>query len=139
MKKEPYIAFNFCVEIGNVVAGGFSEVSGLVFETEIETFKEGGVNDVERQLTGASKFPSKLVLKRGLADQRDLWDWYRKVATGDVERKDLTIIQLDREGAESWRWSFRDACPTKWTGPELKAQTSSVAFESVEFIHRGLI
>jgi phage tail-like protein len=138
-RKDPYIAFNFRVEIGQVVSGGFAEVSGLVFETEVETFREGGVNNVERQLTGPAKFPSKITLKRGLADRQDLWNWYRQVARGDVQRKDLAVVQLDYTGQETRRWSFREACPTKWTGPELKAQTAGVAFETIEFVHRGLL
>ena len=113
-------------------------MTGLAFETEVETFREGGVNDAEHQLTGAAKFPSKIVLKRGLADDY-LWDWYQQVASGDVQRKDVTVKLLDYKGQKKCEWSFKDACPIKWTGPELKAQTSSVAFEAVELVHRGLL
>ena len=139
LKDDPYLAFNFCVEIDQVVSAGFAEASGLVVETEVETFREGGWNSVERQLTGAAKFPSRIVLKRGLADPQDLWKWYQQVARGDVQRKQITIVQLDYNGNPTGRWAFREACPTKWTGPELKAQTSGVAFETIEFVHRGLL
>ena len=137
--SDPYIAFNFRIEIDQVVAAGFSEASGLNFETEVETFREGGVNDSERQLPGATKFPAKIVLKRGLADMHELWDWYRQIVGGDVQRKDIAVTLLDYAGNTTRRWVFRKACPTKWTGPELKAQSPSIAFESVELIHRGLL
>ena len=35
-------------------------------------------------------------------------------------------------------WSFKEACPVKWTGPHLRASNSAVAFESLELVHRGL-
>ena len=37
-----------------------------------------------------------------------------------------------------WRWVFRDACPVKWSGPEFRAGTAEVAFESIELVHKGL-
>ena len=35
-------------------------------------------------------------------------------------------------------WDFKEAFPYKWTGPDLRASSSDVAFESVELAHRGL-
>ena len=42
---DPYLAFNFFIEIEGILAGGFSECMGLQVETEIETYREGGVNE----------------------------------------------------------------------------------------------
>src|SRR4029077_16254277 len=70
LDKDPFASFRFAVKIGNADPAdrvcGFSEASGLSVETDVETFREGGVNTHEIQLAGPSKFPSKLVLKRGL-------------------------------------------------------------------------
>jgi hypothetical protein len=35
-------------------------------------------------------------------------------------------------------WDFKEAYPVKYTGPELRADSGSVAFESIELTHRGL-
>jgi hypothetical protein len=35
-------------------------------------------------------------------------------------------------------WDFKKAFPVKWTGPELRAASGEVAFESIELAHRGL-
>ena len=35
-------------------------------------------------------------------------------------------------------WDFKEAFPVKWTGPDLRADSGSVAIESVELAHRGL-
>jgi phage tail-like protein len=48
------------------------------------------------------------------------------------------VVLLDQEGQETWRWSFQEAFPVKWMGPELKADGSTVAIESLELAHHGV-
>jgi phage tail-like protein len=136
--KDPYASFRFRAEIDGLLVSGFNEVTGLTFETEVETFREGGVNAHEWQLAGPTKSPAKLILKRGLADADALWSWYRDVMDGSIVRKRVSILLLDHVGEERWRWVFRQACPVKWSGPELRASAAEVAFESVELVHHGL-
>ena len=141
LNQDPFASFRFAVQIGDADIEtrvcGFSEASGLVVETDVETVRAGGVNTHEIQLAGPSKFPSRLVLKRGLA-QGELWSWYRNVLRGKVERKTVTVILQDYEGRKVWQWVFSEACPVKWSGPELRAGSAEVAFESIELTHRGL-
>lgn len=141
LDQDPFASYRFAVKIGDADADdrvcGFSEASGLVVETDVETLREGGVNTHEIQLAGPSKFPSKLVLKRGLAEAQ-LWSWYQDVMRGKVDRKTVTVILQDYGGQVKWQWVFSRACPVKWSGPEFRAGTAEVAFESVELIHRGL-
>jgi len=140
LQKDPYLSYRFHVEIDGLVSCGFQEVTGLTLETEVETFREGGTNLYQQELAGASKFPSKLVLKRGLADADTLWVWYEGVLHGAVVRKNVSILLLDpASDQEHWRWNIREACPVKWTGPEFRAGSAEIAFESVDLIHRGLL
>lgn len=142
---DPYPAFRFSILIDGENKGGFNEVSGLVFEMEVQTLRVGGINDYELQLPGPSKFPSRLVLKRGLGDISFLWDWYQQVAKGEIIRRSINIKlnnnqggdKDERSGEDMPSWRFKDACPVKWTGPDLRASNSAVAFESLELVHRG--
>lgn len=135
---DPYTAFRFSIEVdGERTIGGFNEVSGLIFETEVQTLRVGGMNNAELQLPGPSKFSSRLVLKRGLGNMKFLWEWYRSVSQGEVKRKNVTIRLNDERDEEVMSWRFREACPVKWTGPDLRASNSAVAFESLELVHRG--
>jgi len=140
IKEDPYASFRFSAEIDGVQVSGFSEVTGLTLETDVETFREGGVNFYEHQLPGPTKFPSRLVLKRGLASADALWSWYREVMTGSIKRKNIKIKLLELSNVEqyTWQWIFTRACPVKWTGPDFKAGTAEVAFESIELVHGGL-
>ena len=101
------------------------------------SLRVGGINDHEHQLPGPSKFPSRLILKRGLGNAKFLWNWYRSVSQGKIERKNVTITLNDEDGGDLKSWCFKDACPVKWTGPDLRASNSAVAFESLELVHRG--
>src|SRR3954468_17189904 len=107
-RKDPFKTFNFLVAMDGLVVGGFSEISGLQIETEIEEYKEGGVNDYLHKLPKNSKYLN-LTFKRGLTDSDVLWNWYRNVVTGKVERKNGSIILLNHAGDEKWRWNFSQA------------------------------
>jgi phage tail-like protein len=136
-KGYPYLSFRFLVEIQGLIVGGFSEVSGLQAETEVESIEEGGVNDYVHKFPKKTKYPN-IILKKGMTDSDALWKWYKDVVDGKITRKSGYIILVDDEGKEKWRWNFIEAFPVKWTGPELKADSNTVAFESVEIAHNGI-
>ncbi|MGH8625809.1 MAG: phage tail protein [Gammaproteobacteria bacterium] len=138
-RTDPYLSFCFKIEVQNLVVAGFSEITGLGFETEVESFREGGLNQCERQLPGPTKHPSRLSLKRGVGDVDRLWSWYEDILSGSIQRRDISILLFDGAGNEKRRWNFRGACPVKWVGPDMKAGTAEVGFETVELVHRGYL
>lgn len=136
-KRDPTGTFRFWVEIDSLLVAGFTEVSGLQSEVEVEEFREGGVNDYVHRLPRITKYPN-IVLKRGVTSSDNLWNWYEKVTEGNINRKNGSIILLSQQGLELWRWNFFDAYPVKWAGPELRSSSSEVAVETLEITHRGL-
>jgi phage tail-like protein len=137
-RQDPLLDYNFAVEIEGLVAGGFSEVSGLEVELEVQDYREGGVNGFIHKRAGPAKYASNLILKRGMTDNMVLWNWYWNVVHGIVDRKNLSILLLDEAGEEKLRWNFEQAYPVKWTGPDLRATANEVAIESLELAHNGL-
>lgn len=136
-RKLPLTAFRFQVEIGGIAAGGFSDVSGLQVDTEVFEYRAGGVNDFIYKLPGPARYQSNLVLKRGMVDTSLLWDWLQDVIQGNIVRQQCAVHLLDEEGNRTVSWEFRDAYPVKWTGPELRGDSNTVAVEAVEFAHHG--
>ena len=137
IRADPYQVFNFLVEIEGILAGSFSECSGLQVETETFEYREGGLNDYMHRFAGPTKYPP-LILKHGLTLIDGLWSWHQNVAQGKIERKNGTIYLLNKQRIPVMWWDFKEAFPVKWTGPELRADSGNVAIESVELAHHGL-
>ena len=138
-RKDPYLAFNYLVEIDGVVRAGFSEVTGLQAEVEVKDYREGGVNEYMHRLPGPIRYPSNLILKYGLTDDDELWTWHQDVTQGKIERKNGSVVLLDNAHEEKRRWDFVQAYPVRWSGPELRAGTAGVAVETLELAHNGLM
>ncbi len=136
-KPYPYASFRFRVEIDGITEAQFSEVTGLSLETEVEPYEEGGVNDFVHQLPKRTKY-QHIILKHGITDKDELWRWYEDVIRGDFKRKSGAIILMDLSGEDKLRWEFIKAYPVKWSGPDLKADSSTVAFETIELAHHGI-
>lgn len=136
-KIDPLMSFRFLVEIDGIITAHASEVSGLLIETEIEPYEEGGVNNFVHQLPKRTKY-QHITLKRGITERNELWAWYQEVINGQFKRRNGAIILMDSSGNTKWRWNFHDAYPVKWTGPDLKADSNTVAFETVELAHNGI-
>lgn len=134
---DPFHAFNFFVEVEGLLVASFTECSGLQVETEVQEYAEGGLNDYTHHFRGRTKYPP-LILKKGLTLNNQLWRWHQGVIEGKVERKNGTIYLLDTTHVPVIWWNFKKAFPAKWTGPELRANSSDVAIESVELVHQGL-
>ncbi len=135
----PYVSFRFRIEFDNVIAGGFSECSGLQVETEVEEHREGGLNEFSHKLPKGTKYGT-VTLKRGFVDAADLWDWNENVIAGkSKQRKNLSIILLDSLGNDKIRWDVREALPVKWNSSEFKADGNTVMVETLELVHHGFV
>lgn len=123
----------------NYFVAGFSECSGMDATIEVMELKEGGLNShVWKFPTRASH--SNITLKHGaiyLYD--DLWSWHYDWVQGKGTRKDGLIVLKDNAGKPAKIWKFKRGIPVKWSGPSLNASQNSVAIESLEIAHEGLV
>lgn len=135
---DPYLNFNFLVELEGIVQAGFRECSGLEATTEVIDFRQGGDNTTVYKLPGKTTY-GDLTLKWGLTDSTELWLWRRLVIEGRVQRKNGSIVVYDLANRiEVVRWNFVNAWPTKWDGPTFNAQGNEVAVESLVLAHEGI-
>ena len=74
----------------------------------------------------------------GYTKNRELWDWYGKIANGTNDRRDGAIVLMDEARKDVLRWEFVKAWPNKVEGPTLNATNNEVSMESVELCHEGL-
>lgn len=134
---DPATAFRFTVRFDNLQPGGFSDCSGLSMETEVQEYREGGVNTHTWRFATRTK-QSNLILKRGIVNMT-LWNWFQDIARGTMRFRNGTILVQDPSGGSDLiEFQVLQAFPIKWNGPELSAAQNNIAVESVEFAHQGL-
>ena len=136
---DPYGNYNFHVELDGISRAAFQECSGFDSTIDVIEHREGGENTTPRKLPGLTKY-SNLVLKWGITDDKDLYQWHRDAIKGgkDFQRRNGSIVLFDRAGNEVVRWNFYRAWPTKYDGPDLIAEGTDVAIETLELAHEGI-
>lgn len=129
---DPYFGFNFKLELGSSAVASFKECAGLSFTTDPVEYREG-VDAVlhVRLLPGLAK-KARISLKRGITKNKDLFNWYKTVLDGAVERRDGAVILHDEQHQAVMRWQFENGWICKWEGPTMNATSNDVALESIE-------
>jgi phage tail-like protein len=137
----PAVGFYFAVRVAELPDDGvgFSDVSGLDTERELEEIKEGGENGFIYQVPGRVRH-GNLVLKRGiLSSSTALFRWCASVLESDlgtpIRPKTIVVSLLSEKAAPLITWSVASAWPVKWNVSELKANEGTVAMETLEFAY----
>ena len=135
-QTTPAVWFELKLTARSAPIAYFTEVSGLAAEIETMTYNEGGRNNMVHKLPTRMKHPN-LVLKRGVTTVKDLQEWALDSFMGP-ERKEITLTMYNQELETLRTWSFKNAFPVKWTGPNFNAAQSAVATEVIEIAHDGI-
>jgi phage tail-like protein len=137
-RRDPFKNYSFLVEIDGIASSAFKSVSGLAAEAEVIEYREGSDPvSSSRKLPGRVEYPN-VRLSRGLTTSRDLWDWWRTVVDGSLERRNVSITLLDDTRTPVLRWLLRNAWIAKFEAPDLDASANEVAIETIELAHEGL-
>ena len=135
-RNDRLASFGFIVRIERMELG-FSEISGLPTGTSIIQYRAAAQEPQMRRIPGRAKF-TNINLKRGYTPNgRDLWNWRKSVLDGQTQRKSGTITVLEGR-APALVWQFREAWPSKWSGPAMNATSNDVAIEEMEITVEGL-
>ena len=136
-RVDPYTNYAFRIEIDGIVQGHFRECTGLSSTIDVVEHSEGGVGHIFK-LPGRTKF-ANIILKWGLTDSHELYDWHRTAVDGKVDRRSGSVVQLDPTGTEKVRWNFVAGWPSKWDGPAFNTGASEISVETLEIAHEGLV
>lgn len=145
MSDYPLPKFHFQVEwAGSKI--GFTECSGLDFETEVIEYRHGAMPEYNKtKQPGLTKY-ANITLKRGtFQSDNEFYDWWKETRffqegnkTGSRYRRDITISLLNEEHAPIVIWKVKNAWPSKIQTTDLKADGNEVAIETMELVHEGL-
>ncbi len=135
---SPYRSYNFKLNIQGVTEGHFTECTGLGVSVDVIRYREAGNDQQVRCLPGPVDY-GDVVLRYGLTDSRELWDWLMTAVDGRVERKNISILMLDAEGVnEVMRWNLINAWPSEWRGTMLDAMSREAAIESLSLVFESV-
>ena len=129
--------FKYVVEIDSVASSAFQKCSELSAEVAKVEYFEGGAlipNKSPGRLTFAD-----VTLERGATVDEDLFKWFQDVAMlasglGLVDpsyKRNLDIVQQDRDGTTLRRWTLSGAWPTKFVAGEWDNESDENVIESV--------
>ncbi|MDC0714244.1 phage tail protein [Stigmatella sp. ncwal1] len=129
--------FKFVVEIDSVASAGFQKCSELSVEVANVQYFEGG-SLIPNKSPGRLTF-SDVTLERGATQDHELFDWFQDVvhtASGlglpdSLYKRNLDIVQQDRDGTTLRRWSLARAWPVKFVAGEWDNESDENVIESV--------
>jgi phage tail-like protein len=140
--KYPLPKFHFELEWGGTRLG-FTEVTGLDFETEVIEYREGNLPAYNKtKQPGLTKY-TDVTLKRGIIlDDLEYFNQWVKTAMfqekKETYRRTVTIKLLNEEHKAIIVWTLSKAWPSKIQSTDLKADGNEVAIETLTFVHEGL-
>lgn len=134
---DPYQGYNFKVEINGITEGAFTECSGMGVTIQALRYAEGR-SPVVRRIPGQVEY-ADVTLRYGLTASRELWRWIKKTLEGHIERKNVSVMLLARDGAtEVLRWNLNNAWISQWRGAPLDAMAQEIAIESITLVYETL-
>jgi phage tail-like protein len=147
-----FIPFRFDVKLYKddakdpLCEGKFSEISGLELTMEPRAIQVGGQNWGEVQRVGQTTF-SPIVLKRGVTQLNDLYDWFDLTTrSGSYGYKlqgqiDVKSSEADKKGNAKvvMTWALSGVMPTRFKGPDLSSVANQVAIEELTLVTESLI
>lgn len=112
-------------------SAGFAEVVVGDAEIDVVEYREGtDLLSSTRKLPGRVRY-GNTVLRRGITQDLDLYEWFSAIRDGDLQRRNVVIVLQDASHADVRRWLLRDAWVVKLAGPTLNAKGGEVVMEEL--------
>ena len=136
---DPYRDYNFkLVFEGGGTAAHFTECTGFGLNVQTIRYREAGENKIVRCIPGQCEY-TDVMLRWGVTDSRDMWDWLKTVMDGQVVRRDLSIIMLKPDRVTpAMQWELIACWPNRFTGVSFNAMANGAAIESLTLCYEEL-
>lgn len=114
--------------------------TGLRFAVSIQDMRRTGAVEVVLPAAKIVEVPRRtrsvqfepLVIRRGLTDSTEWFDWWEQARRSRTRSRLVTVALLGPSGVEAVRWLFRDCVPVGYALSPLNALVASTVFESLE-------
>lgn len=125
-------AVSFLFSVAGRVSGGFSKISGIHEEIEVED-KRDGTDPLQVRKLVSTKSGGCLTLERGAMENlTDLVQWFNDVKGGVAGyRTDIQIQVMSPDGAVVRTIFVRNCWPSAYELSDLEGKVSDVSIESI--------
>jgi len=128
---NPHPNHRFRVEIDGVANLDYSEVILPEASADIIEHREGG-STVSQKLPGLNKL-SNLTLKRGVTSSNDFFNWWKSIANGVIDRRNMSIALLDQHNDVVKSWNIHNAWPARYAvSPLIANDGGTLVIETLE-------
>jgi phage tail-like protein len=129
--------YKFVVQVDSLGSSAFQKCSELSVEcANVQLFEGGSL--IPNKSPGRLTF-SDVTLERGATQDLELFDWFQDVAVtssglglnDNSYKRNLDIVQQDRDGSTLRRWTLTGAWPVKFVAGEWDNTSDENVIESV--------
>jgi phage tail-like protein len=126
-KASPYSGFNFTVELGDVVVGGFEEIDGLGTPDTVAPARVPGLHK-----------HTNLNMKRGILGAAVFRVWRLALEKSRPVQGTMKIVSHDKVIQSQQAWIFTNVFPKKIEAPDLKSEANDISVETLEITAEGV-
>lgn len=135
--------FKFVVEIDGVRSAAFMSCSELSVEFAVVEQWQGGAIASQKDPGRATFAP--VTLSRGVTDDFDFFTWAQQVGDAAKQqglanpayKRNMDIVQLDRDGTELRRWRLQNCWPSKYKAGDWDNDADENVVEELQVEHEG--
>ena len=145
--EDPFGSYYFALELndssnGTFEVAHFMECSGMKSATTVYEIEEGGLNGRTHKRPGQSKWEN-ITLRYATSYSTKLLEWrdafiQDKFLEGERSKWSGAVKVMNNAGEVVRTFSFTNAWPVSWEGPQLTSDGSSLAVEAIEIAFDSL-
>lgn len=135
----PVPTFYFLVTIGDIGKVTFQEVTGLDAQPDdIEYHADNSQIFSTVKMPGLKK-TTDITLKKGVfKEDSKLMEYFQDIKMSVIKRENVVIQLLDRDHKLKISWTLKNAWPMQLSAPDLNAESSEIAVETLILAHEGI-
>lgn len=129
-KPDPLPSSNFVVEIDGIASSSFVSVEGVGSDIEVIEYRDASDPNRVMLLPGVARY-GPIVLRRGLTENTELWDWFESNVDNPVDTRSMSIVFMDHGHNEKARYNAHECWPSAYYIEPLESNPSGVAMEVI--------